>query len=220
VLRWPHNAQLTHHSRGARSRASHFPFIIPNPTLSHTFPPLARNRLQPVIPCQRSTSIPFLSRLSHLCKLLSNIQSVNNVLCFLVNIALHYVPSSSAIAMPLDPPFLDSKSFLFRRFRTLPFSVSRKSFACLPAVASHSLVPSEVEGYENCRVCINNSHSGSPRAPRGTRRAPLTKPFPALSFQALTNCPLRNLFLLITMQTAGGVGGALLNSLPIPNGEP
>ena len=40
--------------------------------------------------------------------------------------------------------------FVFKRLRTLSFSVSRKSCVC------HS--------YENCRVCTNNSHSGSPRA--------------------------------------------------------
>src|ERR1700720_3377510 len=51
-------------------------------------------------------------------------------------------------------------------------------------------------------LCTNNSHFGSPRALRGIRRASLH----ALSFQALTNCPFRNPFLLMTMQTAGGVG--------------
>ncbi len=40
-----------------------------------------------------------------------------------------------------------SKPFQFRALRTLSFSVSCKSFAC------HS--------YENCRVCTNNSHSGT-----------------------------------------------------------
>jgi len=86
--------------------------------------------------------------------------------------------------MPLDPQFRDSKSFLFKRLRALPSSVSCKSFAC------HS--------YENNRVYTNNSHSG-------TRRAPFTRALPALSFHALANYPFRNLFLLITMQTAGGV---------------
>src|SRR6267378_8528723 len=38
-------------------------------------------------------------------------------------------------------------SFVFNRFHTLPSSVSCNSFAC------HS--------YENCRVCTNNSHSGT-----------------------------------------------------------
>src|SRR6267142_1717191 len=37
--------------------------------------------------------------------------------------------------------------FVFNRLRTLSFSVSRNSFVC------HS--------YENCRVCTNNSHSGT-----------------------------------------------------------
>ena len=40
-----------------------------------------------------------------------------------------------------------SKPFQFKALRTLSFSVSCKSFAC------HS--------YEKCRVCTNNSHSGT-----------------------------------------------------------
>ena len=40
-----------------------------------------------------------------------------------------------------------SKPFQFKALRTVSFSVSCKSFAC------HS--------YENCRVCTNNSHSGT-----------------------------------------------------------
>ena len=40
-----------------------------------------------------------------------------------------------------------SKPFQFSALRTLSFSVACKSFAC------HS--------YENCRVCTNNSHSGT-----------------------------------------------------------
>ena len=111
------------------------------------------------------------------------------MLACLVNIALHYVLSSPAIPMLLE--FLDSKPFLFTRLHTLPFSVSCKSFAC------HS--------YENYRMYTNNSHSGSPE-PRGkTRRASLTKPLPALSFQSLANCPFRNLLILTTMQTAWDV---------------
>src|SRR2546426_12800784 len=38
--------------------------------------------------------------------------------------------------------------FVFKRLRTLSFSVSSKSFTC------HS--------YENCRVCTNNSQTGTP----------------------------------------------------------
>src|SRR2546422_6836807 len=45
--------------------------------------------------------------------------------------------------------------FVFKRLRTLSFCVSRKSCGC------HSLVPSGAEGYENCRLCTNNSHFGS-----------------------------------------------------------
>src|SRR5438876_3111189 len=52
----------------------------------------------------------------------------------------------------LFPPVFAQESprfstFVFNRFRILPSSVSCKSFAC------HS--------YENCRVCTNNSHSGT-----------------------------------------------------------
>ncbi len=43
--------------------------------------------------------------------------------------------------------------FVFKSLRTLSFSVSRKPFVC------HS--------YENCRVCTNNSQSGTPRARAG-----------------------------------------------------
>ena len=146
-----------------------------------------------------------------------------------MNIALRYVLSSPAIAIPLGPQFPDSKSFSFKRLPTLPSSVLR-----IQTKDAHPERPSGIEGLlsalalfslfaqrvfhnsfaikrfrtlsENCRVCTNNSHSGSPRAPRGTRRASLTKPLPALSFQALTNCPFSILFLLITMQIAGGVG--------------
>src|SRR3989454_2815639 len=58
--------------------------------------------------------------------------------------------------------------FVFNRLRTLSFSVSSKSFAC--------------NSYENCRVCTNNSQTG-------TRHSPLfshcrTQP---LSFHTLTH---------------------------------
>jgi len=52
-------------------------------------------------------------------------------------------------------------SFQISGLRTLSFSVSSKSFAC------HS--------YENCRVCTNNSHSG-------TRHSPLITPTVLKSF--------------------------------------
>src|SRR5260370_1443600 len=55
-------------------------------------------------------------------------------------------------------------SFQISALRTLSFSVSRKSCIC------HS--------YENCRVCTNNSHSG-------TRHAPF--PAPASKLQGLTS---------------------------------
>ena len=77
----------------------------------------------------------------------------------------------------------DSKSFLFRCLPALPFSVSRKSFAC------HS--------YENSWVCTDNSHSEVV--------ALHSRELPALSFQALANCPFRNSFPLIFIQNDGGL---------------
>jgi hypothetical protein len=65
---------------------------------------------------------------------------------FYLNSGLTYRALCSLFAQKL-PPF---SPFVFKSFRTLSFSVSRKSCIC------HS--------YENCRVCANNSHSGSPRA--------------------------------------------------------
>jgi len=56
----------------------------------------------------------------------------------------------SHFATPERPLF---QRFFFKSLRTLPSSVSRKSFAC------HS--------YENCRVYTNNSHSGT--RPSGLR---------------------------------------------------
>src|SRR5437016_12266554 len=58
--------------------------------------------------------------------------------------------------------------FVFKRLRTLSFSVSSKSFAC------HS--------YENSRVCTNNSQTG-------TRHWPLISRYctQALSFHILTH---------------------------------
>ncbi len=52
--------------------------------------------------------------------------------------------------------------FQFSVLRTLPSSVSRNSFVC--------------DSYENCRVYINNSHSGLPRAvcAKGTRYSPIS----------------------------------------------
>src|SRR6266566_1437496 len=61
--------------------------------------------------------------------------------------------SQSAYESPQFPVFV------FKRLRTLSFSVSRKSCVC------HSLVPSGAEGYEKCRVCTNNSHSGTCGSP-------------------------------------------------------
>src|SRR6266446_5754664 len=76
------------------------------------------------------------------------------------------------------------KPLVFYALRTLPSSVSRNSFVC------HS--------YENCRVCTNNSHSGTPHHP-------LAVSIRVISFHPLTNCPSRNPFLLTFMHRMGGV---------------
>src|SRR6266446_299374 len=60
-------------------------------------------------------------------------------------------PQRPVTSLPASFAFF--KFFSFMHLRTLPSSVSSKSFAC------HS--------YENCRVCTNNSQSGTPRAPAG-----------------------------------------------------
>ena len=57
--------------------------------------------------------------------------------------------------------------------RTLSFSVSRKPFVC------HS--------YENCRVCTNNSQSGTPRARAGERG-------PAEILPSSTSVPVNSVF--------------------------
>ena len=67
--------------------------------------------------------------------------------------------SSSHMSIPIQSVTVHLSSaltkntapFVFKRLRTLPSSVSRKSCSC------HS--------YENCRVCTNNSHSGTLRCP-------------------------------------------------------
>jgi len=72
----------------------------------------------------------------------------------------------------------------------------RKSFRplCLPASFAR-----RIRLYENCRVCTNNSHSGTPRHPPATSIL-------FVSFHALTNCPPQNPFLLTFMHRMGGVG--------------
>src|SRR6266403_3046204 len=90
--------------------------------------------------------------------------------------------------------------FVFNRFQTLSFSVSCNPFIC------HS--------YENCRVCTNNSHSGTQSSAsakivvlsfHALTNCPL---FPrvkqSLYFHALTNCPFRNPFLLTFIHRMGG----------------
>src|SRR6266478_1266904 len=94
--------------------------------------------------------------------------------------------------------------FVFNRFQTLSFSVSCNPFIC------HS--------YENCRVCTNNSHSGTQSSAsakivvlsfHALTNCPL---FPrvkqSLYFHALTNCPFRKPFVLTFMHRMGGVGGS------------
>jgi hypothetical protein len=73
-------------------------------------------------------------------------------------------------------------SFQINALPTLPSSVSSKSLVC------HS--------YENCRVCTNNSHSGTHLPPRIH-----------LSSQSLTQCPFCKSFLLIYIHLMGGVWG-------------
>src|SRR6266705_6376439 len=60
-------------------------------------------------------------------------------------------PQRPVASLPAYFPFF--KFFSFMHLRTLPISVSCKSFPC------HS--------YENCRVCTNDSQSGTPRARAG-----------------------------------------------------
>src|SRR5438445_2244282 len=69
-----------------------------------------------------------------------------------------HTSSQSAYESPQFPVFV------FKRLRTLSFSVSRKSCVC------HSLVPSGAEGYENSRVCTNNSHCGTCGSPVNARK--------------------------------------------------
>src|SRR6267142_1243621 len=92
-------------------------------------------------------------------------------------------------------------SFVFNRFHTLSFSVSCNPFVC------HS--------YANCRVCTNNSYSGTQFSAsvkivvlsfHAFTNCPL---FPrvkqSLCFHALTNCHFRNPFLLTFIHPMGGV---------------
>src|SRR3989442_8815930 len=64
--------------------------------------------------------------------------------------------------------------FVFKRLRTLSFSVSSKSFAC--------------NSYENCRVCTNNSQTGT-RPSLARRGGPLISRYftQVLSFHILTH---------------------------------
>src|SRR6266851_9280267 len=96
--------------------------------------------------------------------------------------------------------------FVFKRLRTLSFSVSRKSCVC------HSC--------ENCRVCANNSHSGNSHHPiraisflliflRTLLHSPKTQP---LCFQAFPHS-------LPKTTRGGGTPSAQLSARrPLPNG--
>ena len=106
--------------------------------------------------------------------------------CFCENCRVSY-PSRSVFVSRFTFPhkMCICKSPVFYSLHTLPSSVSRNSFVC------HS--------YENCRVCTNNSHSGTPHHPPATSIL-------VVSFHALTNCPSHNPFLLTFMHWMGGVG--------------
>src|SRR5260370_36693409 len=98
-------------------------------------------------------------------------------------------PVSSRCYKPIAQESTQISFFVFKRLRTLPSSVSRKS--CV----SHS--------YENCRVCTNNSHFGtqcSELIPRPTRGMPETTSRIHLSFQPFARCPSRNSFPLRILQ--------------------
>ncbi len=107
--------------------------------------------------------------------------------------------SNSARSASLSP-FLNPSSltanlppFLFKRLRTLPFSVFRKSCIC------HS--------YENSR----GAYQLFPFWNASLLDFDLLSPF---SFHALTNCPSRISFPFTSIQMPGGVWGAASHFLP------
>ncbi len=88
-------------------------------------------------------------------------------LCVLRELCVKIPPSLNShchTSPKISPKLPQKNSFQINALRTLSFSVSRKSCIC------HS--------YENCRVCTNNSHSG-------TRHVPF--PAPASKLQGLTS---------------------------------
>jgi len=92
---------------------------------------------------------------------------------------------------PLTAVFLP---FPFSRLRTLSFSVSCKSCVC------HS--------YENCRVCTNNSHSGTHCSPFSTRHCTQVLSFHTLA-HSFAHTKITTLFFstdsaLFAQNTAGG----------------
>jgi len=89
--------------------------------------------------------------------------------------------------------------FVFRRLRTLPSSVSRKSCVC--------------RSYINCRVCTNNSHFGSRRVlPIEIRHSP-NNSNPFFSISCALFCTHQNLnpfvfnYFRTLCQKPPGVGG-------------
>src|SRR6266704_3397590 len=97
--------------------------------------------------------------------------------------------------------------FVFKRLRTLSFSVSSKSFAC------HS--------YENSRVCTNNSQTGTRFSPIPTRLpAVVGRCTQVLSFQTLAHSfaclemptPLFSSIPALFAQNTRVGGGAVENS--------
>src|SRR6266446_10644432 len=80
-------------------------------------------------------------------------------------------PQRPVTSLPASFAFF--KFFSFMHLRTLPSSVSRKSFAC------HS--------YENCRVCTNDSQSGTLRARAG-------EPGPAEILSSSTSVSVNSVF--------------------------
>src|SRR6266403_1103655 len=92
------------------------------------------------------------------------------------------------------------RSTLFRHRDEKPVTASPLESAFTNCDARNSF---RIRFYENCRVCINNFHSGTPHHPP-------TSSILVVSFHALTNCPSRNPFVLTFMHRMGGVGGCTL----------
>ena len=130
------------------------------PSQSRDEKPVTAN---PLIPADYKCPLPQLLS-SHI---LTNARGVWGSTLPFLKFYLNSGPTYRALCSFLRKKSPRFSPFVFKSFRTLPSSVSRKSFACLPAVAGHSyanFASRTVLRDENCRVCTNNSHSGSPRA--------------------------------------------------------